>query len=140
MLGIHRKVVNGLGMGYVYKCPACGHEETYLIGVGFTAPTYREEARESILGGDYGPEAQTALIAHPEARVDVEWALYQCPACHRLDNRHRVTASAPVKIRNHQFCNCGKEMRRFRKGMKMICPSCREPMTETDSIRHILWD
>lgn len=129
-----------MGMGYVYKCPTCGHEETYLIGVGFTTPTYRDEARKSILAGDYGAEAKAALEANPDAVVDVEWAMYQCPSCYRVENRHRVTASRPVIIRNHQFCDCGREMQRFRRGMKMICSSCREPMPETDEIGEILWD
>ena len=52
-------------MGYVYKCPACGHKEEYLIGVGFTAPTERLEAVERIKAGDYGPEPKAALGANP---------------------------------------------------------------------------
>lgn len=133
-----------MGKGYIYRCPQCGHEEEYLIGVGFTAPTEREEARARILSGDFGPEAKAALEATPALAmaVDVEWAFYQCPACLKLDNRIRVTSSThALKIRNHQFCDsCGKKMRRFRRGMKMICPSCREPMAETDLICNVLWD
>ena len=133
-----------MGKGYIYRCPQCGHEEEYLIGVGFTAPTEREKAQARILSGDFGPEAKAALEATPAlaVAVDVEWALYQCPACLELDSRIRVTSSThALRIRNHQFCdNCGKEMRRFRRGMKMICPSCRKPMAETDLICNILWD
>lgn len=133
-----------MGNGYIYKCSKCGHEEQYLIGVGFTAPTEREKAQARVLAGDFGPEARVALETTPAlaVAVDVEWALYQCPACLKLDNRIRVTSSAhALRIRNHQFCDsCGKEMRRFRRGMKMICPSCRKPMAETDLIYNILWD
>lgn len=133
-----------MGNGYVYKCSKCGREEEYLIGVGFMTPTEREEAQAKILMGEFGPEAKAALEANPALAmvVDVEWALYQCPTCFKLDSRIRVTSSAhALKIRNHQFCDsCGKEMRRFRHGMKMICPSCREPMAETDMICNILWD
>jgi len=133
-----------MGKGYIYRCPKCHHEEEYLIGVGFTAPTEREEAYRMILAGDFGPEAQATLEATPALAmaIDVEWALYQCPACLKLDNRIRVTSSIhALKIRNHQFCDsCGKEMRRFRRGMKMTCPSCREPMKETDLVSAILWD
>ena len=132
-----------MGMGYVYKCPACGHKEEYLIGVGFTAPTERLEAVERIKAGDYGPEPKAALGANPalEMAVDVEWALYQCPACYKLDNRKWVHSLArDLKIRNHHFCDCGKEMRRFRHGMKMICPSCRGPMNEISEVDEILWD
>ena len=135
--------MNALGMGYVYQCPACGHKEEYLIGVGFTNPAYRENARERILAGDYGPEAKAALETTPilSMAIDVEWALYQCPACFTVESRERVVSgSHALKIRNHQFCDCGKKMRRFRRGMKMICPSCREPMTEADEIPKILWD
>ena len=137
------KGVNGLGMGYVYKCPACGHKEEYLIGVGFTAPTERLEAVERIKAGDYGPEPKAALGANPalEMAVDVEWALYQCPACFTVESRKRVKSMRhALKIRNHQFCDCGKEMHRFRHGMKMVCPSCRGPMSETDLKAEILWD
>jgi len=133
-----------MGQGYVYRCPQCGYEEKYLIGVGFTAPTEREEAQAKILAGDFGPEAKAALEATPalSVAIDVKWALYQCPACLTLDSRIRVTSSThALKIRNHQFCDsCGAEMHRFRRGMKMICPSCQEPMAETDLISNILWD
>lgn len=133
-----------MGKGYIYRCPQCGHEEEYLIGVGFTAPTEREKAQAGILSGYFGPETKAVLEAIPvlTMAVEVECALYQCPACLKLDNRIRVVSSTyALKIRNHQFCDsCGKEMRRFRRGMKMICPSCREPMTETDLISNILWD
>ena len=133
-----------MGNGYIYRCPQCNHEEKYLIGVGFKDPAEREKARASVLAGDFGLEAKAALEATPALAmaVNVEWALYQCPTCFELDSRIRVTSSThTLKIRNHQFCDgCGKEMRRFRRGMKMICPSCREPMAETDLISNILWD
>lgn len=63
----------------MYQCPACGHKEEYLIGVGFTNPAYRENARERILAGDYGPESKAAFEATPilAMAIDVEWALYQ---------------------------------------------------------------
>ena len=116
-----------MGKGYIYRCPHCGHEEEYLTGVGFTAPTEREKAQARVLTGDFGPEARVALETTPALAmaVDVEWALYQCPTCLKLDSRIRVTSSShALKIRNHQFCDsCGKEMHRFRRGMKMICPS-----------------
>ncbi len=130
--------------GYIYRCPKCGHEIEYLIGVGFMGPTEREEAQAGVLAGNFGSEAKSALEASPALAmtIDAEWALYQCPACFELDSRIRVTSSThALKIRNHQFCNsCGKEMHRFRKGMKLICPSCREPMKETGLICNILWD
>lgn len=130
-------------MGYVYQCPTCGNREDYFIGIGFRTPDERDEAIERIKAGEYGPKAKAALeaVPSPEAVVHVEWALYQCPACYKLDNRKRVYSSArDLKIRNHHFCDCGKEMRRFRHGMKMVCPSCRGPMSETDLKAEILWD
>lgn len=130
-------------MGYVYKCPACGHKEQYLTGIGFTNPSERLEAVERIKAGEYGPEPKAAIEGNHalEMAVDVEWALYQCPACFTLESRKRVKSMChALKIRNHQFCDCGKEMRRFRRGMKLVCPSCWEPMTEADEIGEILWD
>ena len=132
-----------MGKGYVYKCPACGNEVQHLIGVGFMYPMEREEAVEQIKAGDYGPDAKAAIEANPalEMAVDVERVLYQCPACFKLESRKRVISSThALKIRNHQICDCGKKMRRFRQGMKMICPSCRGPMAETDLVGEILWD
>ena len=132
-----------MGMGYVYQCPACGNREEYLIGIGFRTPYERDEAIERIKAGEYGPEAQTALEADPalEMTVHVVWALYQCPACFTLEARKRVYSSShALKIRNHHFCDCGKQMHRFRRGMKMICPSCRGPMDETDEVAKVLWD
>lgn len=67
-----------MGKGYVYRCPKCGHEEELLSGVGFMSLVEADVERESILAGIYGPKAQAALVAHPEAHVSVERAMYQC--------------------------------------------------------------
>lgn len=61
-----------MGKGYVYRCPKCGHEEELLSGVGFMSPVEADMERESILTGIYGPKAQAALVAHPEAPVSVQ--------------------------------------------------------------------
>lgn len=66
-----------MGKGYVYRCPKCGHEEELLSGVGFMSPVEADMERESILTGIYGPKAQAALVAHPEAPVSVQRAVYQ---------------------------------------------------------------
>lgn len=58
-----------MGKGFVYRCPKCGHEEKLLSGVGFMSPMEADMERESILAGIYGPKAQAAMIAHPEAPV-----------------------------------------------------------------------
>ena len=69
-----------MGKGFVYRCPKCDHEEEWLTGVGFMSPLEADMERESILAGIYGPKAQAALVAHPEAPVSVERAMYQCGA------------------------------------------------------------
>ena len=56
-----------MGKGYVYRCHKCGHEEELLSGVGFMSLVEADVERESILAGIYGPKAQAALVAHPEA-------------------------------------------------------------------------
>lgn len=67
-----------MGKGFVYKCPKCGHEEELHTGIGFMSPLEADMERENILAGIYGPKAQAALVAHPEAPVSVERAMYQC--------------------------------------------------------------
>lgn len=86
-----------MGKGYVYRCPKCGHEEELLSGVGFMSPVEADMERESILTGIYGPKAQAALVAHPEAPVSVQRAVYQCRACGKLESRLAVTVKAPVR-------------------------------------------
>ena len=67
-----------MGKGFVYKCPKFGHEEELHTGIGFMSPLEADMERENILAGIYGPKAQAALVAHPEAPVSVERAMYQC--------------------------------------------------------------
>ena len=66
-----------MGKGFVYRCPMYGHEEELLTGVGFMSSLEADMERESILAGIYGPKAQAALIAHPEAPMSVERAMLE---------------------------------------------------------------
>lgn len=129
-----------MGKGFVYKCPKCGHEEELLTGVGFMSPLEADMERESIWTGIYGPKAQAALVAHPEATVSVERAMYQCGACGKLESRLAVTVKAPVRVPILQRCNCGATMHRIRSGKAMVCPDCREPMKKTGLAVAVLWD
>lgn len=129
-----------LGKGFVYKCPKCGHEEELLTGVGFMSPLEADMERENILAGIYGPKAQAALVAHPEAPVSVERAIYQCGACGKLESRLAVTVKAPVRVPILQRCDCGATMRRIRSGKAVVCPACREPMQKTGLAVAVLWD
>lgn len=129
-----------MGKGFVYRCHKCGHEEELLSGVGFMSPVEADMERESILAGIYGPNAQAALVAHPEAHVRVERAMYQCGACGKLESRLAVTVKAPVPVPILQQCDCGATMHRIRSGKDMICPACREPMQKTGLAVAALWD
>lgn len=79
-------------------------------------------------------------MALQEAAVGVERASCQCGACGKLESRLAVKVSAPVRIPIHQHCNCGKIMHRIRAGKELFCPSCREPLMETDIAAAVLWD
>lgn len=129
-----------MGKGYVYRCPKCGHKEELLSGVGFMSPVEADMERESILAGMYGPKAQAALVAHPEAPVSVEMAMYQCGACGKLESRLAVTVKAPVRVPILQRCDCEAAMHRIRSGKAMLCPACREPMQKTDIVAVVMWD
>ena len=96
--------------------------------------------RESILAGIYGPNAQAALVAHPEAHVRVERAMYQCGACVKLERRLAVTVKSPVPVPILQQCDCGATMHRIRSGKDMLCPACREPLKKTDVVAVVRWD
>lgn len=96
--------------------------------------------RETILAGYYGPKAKTALIAHPEAAVKVEHALFQCGACGKLESRLAVTLKAPEQVRILQRCDCGKAMHRIRTGKDMGCPECKRPLEATDLMAVTMWD
>ena len=129
-----------MGKGFVYKCPKCGHEEELHTGIGFMSPLEADMERENIMAGIYGPKAQAALVAHPEAPVSVERAMYQCRACGKLESRLAVTMKAPVRVPILQRCDCGTTMRRIRSGKDMVCPVCREPMQKTGLAVAVLWD
>ncbi len=127
-------------IGFVYRCPKCGHEEQLLTGIGFMAQQEAATECENILAGIYGPKVKTALVAHPESAVSVERAVYQCGACGKLESRLAVKVSAPVRVSIHQHCDCGKIMHRIRAGEEMFCPVCLEPLKETNIVSAILWD
>lgn len=129
-----------MGKGYIYRCPRCGHEEELITGIGFTSPTVADIERENILSGFYGPKAQAALVAHPEALVEVKQAPFQCGACGKLENRVAVKVSGPVQVRIYQHCECGVIMHQIRGKSGMFCPTCREPLEKTDIESMILWD
>lgn len=129
-----------MGKGFVYKCPKCGHEEELHTGMGFMSPLEADMERENILAGIYGPKAQAALVAHPEAHVSVERAMYQCGACGKLEGRLAVTMKAPVPVPILQRCDCGATMHRIRSGKDILCPACREPLKKTDVVAVTMWD
>ncbi len=111
-----------------------------LTGVGFMSPLEADMERESILAGIYGPKVQAALVAHPEAPVSVEQAMYQCRVCGKLERRLAVTVKAPVRVPVLQRCNCGATMYRIRNGKDMVCPACRESLKKTDIVAVTMWD
>ena len=104
------------------------------------SPLEADMERENILAGIYGPKAQAALVAHPEAPVSVERAMYQCRGCGKLESRLAVMVKAPVRVPILQRCDCRATMRRIRSGKAMVCPACREPMKETDIVAVVMWD
>ena len=88
----------------------------------------------------YGPKAKAALIAHPEATVEVEHARFQCGACGKLESRLAVTLKTPDQVRILQRCDCGKAMHRIRAEKDMVCPECKRPLEVTDLVAVTMWD
>ena len=129
-----------MGKGLVYRCPVCAFQKEYPVGCGFMSPLEADMERENILAGIYGPKAQAALVAHPEAPVSVERAMYQCGACGKLERRLAVTVKALVRVPILQQCDCGATMHRIRSGKDMVCPACRDPLKKTDIVAVSLWD
>ncbi len=95
---------------------------------------------ETILAGYYGPKAKAALIAHPEATVEVEHALFQCGACGKLESCLAVTLKTPDQVRILQRCDCGKAMHRIRAEKDMVCPECKRPLEVTDFVAVTMWN
>ena len=96
--------MTALGENRVCKCPVCGFEKAYQVGIGFMSDIRARMERGNILDGFYGPKAKAALVAYPEAAVGVEWALYQCRDCARLESRLAVKVSGPVRVPILQRC------------------------------------
>lgn len=122
-------------MGRVYKCPVCGFQTEYPIDRGLITGMEAAVERETVLAGYYGPKAKAALIAHPEATVEVEHG-----ACGKLERRLAVTLKAPEQMRILQRCDCGKAMHRIRAGKDMLCPKCKRPLEETNLVAVTMWD
>lgn len=118
----------------------CGFQTEYPIGRGFMTGMEAAVERETILAGYYDPKAKAALIAHPEAAVEVEHALFQCGACGKLESRLAVTVKAPIRVPILQRCDCGATMHRIRAGKDILCPVCREPLKKTGLAVAVLWD
>lgn len=118
----------------------CGFQTEYPIGRGFMTGMEAAVERETILAGYYDPKAKAALIAHPEAAVEVEHALFQCGACGKLESRLAVMLKAPEQVRILQRCDCGKAMHRIRAGKDMVCPECKRPLEATDFVAVTMWD
>lgn len=129
-----------MGKGLVYRCPVCSFQKEYPVGCGFMSPLEAATERENILAGIYGPKPKTAIVAHPEAPVEVEHALFQCGACGKLESRLAVTIKAAVRVPIHQRCECGKIMHRIRAGKDILCPKCKHPFEATDLIAVTMWD
>lgn len=129
-----------MGKRLLYQCPVCGFQAEYPVGRGFMSHAEAAVERETILAGNYGPKAQAALVAHPEAPVEVEYALYQCGACGTLESRLAVMVKAPVRVAVRQRCDCGKIMHRIRAGNAMLCPRCKQPLEKTDVVAVTMWD
>ena len=127
-------------MGRVYKCPVCGFQTEYPINRGLITGMEAAVERETVLAGYYGPKAKAALIAHPEAAVEVEHALFQCRACGKLESCLAVTLKAPEQMWILQRCDCGKAMHRIRVGKDMVCPECKRPLEATDLVAVTMWD
>ena len=108
--------------------------------MGFMSPVEADMERESILAGIHGAKAQAALVAHPEAPVSVQRAVYQCGACGKLESRLAVTVKATVRVPILQRCDCGATMHRIRSGKDILCPACREPLKKTDVVAVTMWD
>lgn len=129
-----------MGQAFEYRCPVCGYHEEFITGHGFMSNAEAAHERENIMAGLYGPKAKAALIAHPEALVDAEHAVYQCGACGKLEGRLAVKIAAPVRVSIHQRCDCGAVMRRIRAGGKMLCPSCGKSLGEDAVMAGVKWD
>ena len=102
--------------------------------------TEADVEQETILAGYYGPKAKAALIAHPEATVEVEHALFQCGACGKLESCLAVTLKTPDQVRILQRCDCGKAMYRIRAEKDMVCPECKRPLEVTDFVAVTMWN
>lgn len=120
-----------MGKGFTYKCPKCGFRDQYITG------TEAATERKYILAG-ICPKAHNALVAHSEAAMSVERALYQCVVYGEIESRLAVKVSAPVRVPIHQHCGCGKTMRRI--SAEMFCPARQEALKETNVVGAVLWD
>lgn len=129
-----------MGQAFEYRCPVCGYHEEFLTGHGFISNAEATQEWENIMAGLYGSKAQAALIAHPEALVDAEHAVYQCGACGKLESRLAVKIAAPVLVSIRQYCDCGAVMRRIKAGEEMLCPSCGKPLGNDAVMAGVKWD
>lgn len=119
-----------MGKGLVYRCPVCAFQKEYPVGCGFMSPLEAATERENILAGIYGPKPKTALVAHPEAPVEVEHALFQCGACGKLESRLAVTIKAAVRVQFTNGVSVGKSCTGSERGKIFFAPNANTPLKQ----------
>ena len=150
-----------MGAGITVKCLNCAYEKTFYTGIGFGFPDEYKKLVRKVRGGAFGKEWKNFFETHPGAVIDGDRELYQCPACHALEDDHNLAlydhreGNAPehgywmrtdesrkeylfVKSRFHKCQRCGKRMHAVQDFcVPLPCPECGSEM-ELGNL--LLWD
>lgn len=98
-------------------------------GIGFMYEGILEEVKTDILAGKYGTAAENALRNNPEAQVEYEERIYECPDCGNVENKKSIIIYLPEGKKIKIKYSCEKGCKGFMRMMKkkpesMKCPEC----------------
>ena len=140
-----------MGNGKTLKCRDCGCEKNILFGIGFGAPSLAEELHKDALAGKYGDTWKQILEGNKNLRIQVDKALYVCPACGDHENTETCDIGEDFMFRHdivreyvHSCNKCGATMMKCTEkdleGIPTIrCKECGGEM-ELSEQKGILWD
>ncbi len=139
-----------MGMGYEYKCPDCGYNETFDLGVGFGFPEEYHKLLIKVKNGELGEELHKLIKVYPQGEIDTDKVLAVCNECGNIEVVTDLSFYVPKKERRkknnyvmnndlfinyepifsfpHKCKKCHGNMKIvFREGQKEInlkCPEC----------------
>lgn len=118
-----------MGLGYTFKCGACGYEKNVFLGFGMGYQRQYDNLVTDIRGGLYGAELQRLLTDYPALEVDSPNRLYVCDTCGTWKIEPALDLYRVKEPDDYKECGQGELVYR----PVHICPACADLMRDVSS-------